>query len=203
MNELRGMAPEHRQQSISRLATALPPNSGLIPVNGPVASLPWYVVHTKVRQEQTACENLARQGYGVYFPRVKVLKRRRGRQQAQTEAMFPRYIFFQPGSHAHSIAPVRSTSGVSAIVRFGQEPAVIRPETLIGIREFEARQNAAKDEDISPFRCHERVRVVDGPLAGLEGLITDVSRDRVVVLMQLLGQDTRVNMSHHQLLVAH
>jgi len=203
MNALQGTAAERHHQSISSVATALRPNSGLLPVNYPVASLPWYVVHTKVRQEQTACENLARQGYGVYFPRVKVLKRRRGRQQAQTEAMFPRYIFFQPGSHAHSIAPVRSTSGVSAIVRFGQEPAVIRAETLRGIREFEARQNAARVEDISPFQCDERVRVVDGPLAGLEGLITEVSRDRVVVLMQLLGQDTRVNMSHHQLLVTH
>ncbi len=203
MNTLQGKATECRQQPSWGGPEGLRPNSGVLTADNLVADLPWYVVFTKVRQEQTAYENLVRQGYGVYFPRVKVLKRRRGRQQAQTEAMFPRYIFFQPGSQAHSIAPVRSTSGVSAIVRFGQEPAVMRPETLKSIREFEARQSAAKDEDISPFRCDERVCVVAGPLAGLEGLITEVSRDRVVVLMQLLGQDTRVNMSHHQLLVAH
>lgn len=166
-------------------------------------NLPWYVVHTKVRQEQTACDNLVRQGYAVYLPRIKILKRVRGYQQAKQEPLFPRYLFLQPGSAAHSIAPIRSTLGVTAIVRFGQEPAVIQPETLKTIREFETRRNAARDEDISPFQPGERIRVADGPLAGLEGLISDVSQERVIVLMQLLGQDTRVGLSHHQLVLAH
>lgn len=166
------------------------------------ANLPWYVVHTKVRQEQTACDNLARQGYAVYLPRIKILKRSRGRQQAQQEPLFPRYLFVQPASTTHSIAPVRSTLGVTAIVRFGQDPAVMRPETLESIRNFETRRNAARDEDISPFQPGERIRVAAGPLTGLEGLISDVSYERVVVLMHFLGQDTRVSLSHHQLLVA-
>jgi len=92
--------------------------------------------------------------------------------------------------------------GVTAIVRFGQEPAVMRPAVLKSIRDFEARRNEASDQDISPFQPGERVRVADGPLTGLEGLISDVSQDRVIVLMQLLGQDTRVSLSYHQLLVA-
>ena len=163
---------------------------------------PWYVVHVKARQENVARENLARQGYSVYLPQIKALKRLRGRHQARMEPLFPRYLFLQPGSPDQSIAPVRSTLGVSGIVRFGHDPAVIQLDTLRGIRDFEVRQNAASDEDLSPFRCDERVRVVDGPLAGLEGLITDIARDRVVVLMHLLGHDTRVRMSHHQLLLA-
>jgi transcriptional antiterminator RfaH len=165
--------------------------------------LPWYVVHTKVRQEQTACDNLARQGYAVYLPRIKILKRRRGRQQTQLEAMFPRYIFVRPGSAAHSIAPVRSTLGVVTLVRFGQEPAAMREEVLARIRDFEARQNDAPEDVISPFQPGGRICVVDGPLTGLEGLISDVSQERVVVLMHLLGASTRVTMSYHQVIVAH
>ncbi len=165
---------------------------------------PWYVVHAKARQEQVACDNLARQGYAVYLPRIKILKRSRrlGCQEVQLEPLFPRYLFIQPGSTEHSIAPVRSTLGVATVVRFGQAPAILRHEVLIGIRDFETRQNAADLEAISPFRNGERVLVVDGPLAGLEGLVSSVSQERVVVLMQLLGHNTRVNLSHHQLLVA-
>jgi len=170
---------------------------------GNTSDLPWYVVHTKARQEQGACDNLARQGYGVYFPRIKVIKRIRGQQQAQLEPMFPRYIFVQPASAAQSLAPVRSTLGVATIVRFGQEPAQMRGDLLQGIRSFEAQRNAAKDADISPLQPGERVRVADGPLAGLEGLISSVSKHRVIVLLQLLGQDTEVRLSEHQLLVAH
>jgi transcriptional antiterminator RfaH len=164
--------------------------------------LPWYVVHTKVRQEQTAYDNLARQGYAVYLPRIKIFKRLRGRQQVQFEPLFPRYMFFQPKSSAHSIAPAKSTLGVTSLVRFGQEPALMRPETLDGIRDFEARRNQAPDLEISPFQPGGRVRIADGPLVGLEGLVSEVSQHRIIVLMQLLGQSTRVRLSQHQLVVA-
>ncbi len=79
----------------------------------------------------------------------------------------------------------------------------MRAETLNSIRNFEARRNDASEEEISPFQSGVQVRVADGPLIGLEGLISDVSQQRVIVLMQLLGQDTKVSLSHHQLVVAH
>lgn len=202
MNQLHATAHKHRQHPPSALGQATLPGAGMLLAEDFSPALPWYVVHTKVRQEQTACENLARQGFAVYLPRLKVLKRCRGRQQARLEPLFPRYIFLQPGSAAHSIAPVRSTLGVAGIVRFGQEPAAMRPETLKIIRDFEVRQNEAPDEDISPFQPGERVRVVAGPLTGLEGLISNISQQRVIVLMHLLGNDTRVSLSRHQLLLA-
>ena len=199
---------------VSQSPHVTPPNIGLQggQLNVPSADeavtesthiLPWYVVHTKVRQEQTACENLARQGYAVYFPKIRQLKRSRGRQQAHQEPLFPRYLFVQPAAATQSIAPVRSTLGVSTLVRFGQEPAVMRAETLHTIHEFEARRNAASDEAISPFQPGVRIHIADGPLAGMEGLISDVSHERIIVLMQLLGQDTRVSVSHHHVVLAH
>jgi len=166
-------------------------------------SPPWYVIHTKPRQEQLAAENLLRQAYQVYFPKTKQLKRIRGRQHAQPEPLFPRYLFLQPESAAQSISPVRSTLGVSGLVRFCHEPAVMQAETLHAIREFETRRNAASDEDISPFHPGVRIHIADGPFAGMEGLISNVSQERVIVLMQLLGQDTRVTVSHHQVVLAH
>ena len=170
--------------------------------NDATANLPWYVVHTKVRQEQVAADNLMRQGFAVYLPKIRLLKRIRRRLEVQQEPLFPRYLFVRPGSAAASIAPVRSTTGVTTLVRFGQEPAVMRAGVLESIRAFEARRNEAPDEDLSPFQPGARICVADGPLTGMEGLISDVSHERVVVLMQLLGQETRVRLSHHQLVLA-
>jgi len=164
--------------------------------------MPWYVAHTKPRQEWVALENLARQGYGVYLPRLKVLKRPRNRQQVGFEALFPRYIFFQPRHAEHSIAPVRSTKGVTTIVRFGGVPAVLRPDTLQDIRAFEARQNAAGLVELSGLRPGKTVVVTSGPLAGLEGLVSMVSTQRVIVLMRLLGDQTPVKLSPDQLRLA-
>ena len=157
--------------------------------------LPWYVAHTKPQQERVAEENLSRQGYTVYLPRLKVLKNLRHGQQVGFEALFPRYIFFQPGHAEQSIAPVRSTHGVAAIVRFGWVPAVLRPDTLQSIREFESRQNAADFSELSALKPGKRVLVTNGPLAGLQGLVAMVSRLRVIVLMRLLGEETKASMS--------
>ena len=43
------------------------------------ASLAWYVIHTKPRQEQRALTNLAQQGYQCYLPMITREKLGRGR----------------------------------------------------------------------------------------------------------------------------
>lgn len=159
--------------------------------NDEVGALPWYVVLAKVRQEQPASDNLVRQGYAVYPPRLKILKRLRGRQEAKLEPLFQRHRLVQPGSAAHSIAPVRSTLGVTGVVHFGQPPDILR--------EFESEQNAVPDAAISPIQCGRRVRVAEGLLQRMEGLVSNVVQECVVVLMHLLGQDTRVSLRAPQL----
>lgn len=164
--------------------------------------IPWYVVHTKPRQERVAQEHLLRQGYEVYLPLLKAFRVALDQQEARFEPLFPRYIFFRPANIQQSITPVRSTQGVAAIVRFGQAPAVLLPETLKNIQMFEASQNTASFEEISSLKPGKAVVVTDGPFAGLEGLVSMVSEQRVVVLMHLLGQQQQLKFSPHQLSVA-
>lgn len=154
--------------------------------------LTWYVVQTKPRQERLARENLLRQSYRVYLPWLKVLKQFRSRQAIAFEPLFPRYLFFQPCDATHSIAPVRSTQGVTSVVRFGGVPAAMGEDRLENIRDFERRQNAADLSELSVLQPGRAVTVTAGPLAGLNGLIAMVSKQRVIVLMQLLGEETRV-----------
>lgn len=168
-------------------------------VNAVVNQQSWYVAHTKARQEQLALDNLQRQNFVVYMPRYKRLKRVRDQQEMQFEPMFPRYIFVQPSSDQQSLAPIRSTLGVTNIVRFGNIPAIVPAQVMERIRTFEAERNNLGVQQISPFKEGVQVRVASGPFAGLEGLISDVSNQRVVVLMQLLTKETRVSLSPHQL----
>ena len=163
---------------------------------------PWYVAHTKPRQEQLAAENLQRQLYRVYLPRLKVIKSRRSRQQFGYEPLFPRYLFFQPSHAEHSIAPVHSTVGVSAIVRFGGIPAVLRAHVVAGMRDFELRQHAAEFSELCPLQPGSAVVVTGGALAGLHGVVAMVSRQRVLVLMHLLGEETKVSVSRSELKLA-
>ena len=158
-------------------------------------SCPWYVARTKPRQESTANANLLRQGFATYLPNLKVVRRIRRRQELRFEPMFPQYIFFRPGRAEQSIAPVRSTYGISGLVRFGNTPAVLSAGVLEAIATMEHRENQSSIEELSAIVPGSRVVVVEGPLAGMEGLVSVVSAKRVEVLMQLVGADTKVSLA--------
>ena len=162
----------------------------------------WYVARTKPRQEAVALANLLRQGFQCYLPRLKVLRRIRRQQVVRLEPMFPQYLFFRPGRDEQSIAPVRSTLGVLGVVRFCVEPAQLAGERLDAIVTLESKQNRASIEELSAIIPGSRVMVMEGPLAGLEGLVSAVSAKRVEVLMHLLGTETRVRLASSSLELA-
>ena len=55
----------------------------------------WCAAFTKPRQEEVASENLTRQGFRTYLPRLKQPKRRRDRWIEVIEPLFPRYLFVE------------------------------------------------------------------------------------------------------------
>ncbi len=154
----------------------------------------WYVAYTKPRLEGVAEENLLRQNYRVRLPLVRKIVRR----QVSLEPLFPRYLFFQPSSDQQSLAPVRSTLGVSSIVRFGMEFATLSESRCHQIMEFaQAQQEGGLEavlgiQGVQPGR---KVLVQSGPFAGLEGLVSSVAKDRVLVLMRLLGKEQTLGFS--------
>ena len=144
----------------------------------------WYLAYTAARRESQAREHLQRQGYEVYLPLY-----------GRVEAMFPRYLFFRPSSSAQSIAPVRSTRGVQAVVRFGMLYARVSDALLEAIRQQEALLTASDSLAGNALSPGQKVRVKDGTsaFAGLEGLVHLSADRRVVVLMELLGRQTPVS----------
>lgn len=158
------------------------------------ASVPtsWFVAYTKPRSESLADWNLNRQGYASYVPMLRIGKSPRGPNRQRYEPLFPRYVFFRPRTDSQSIGPVRSTLGIARIVRFGESLAIVSQATVEGIRRFESHQNSADSATLRGISPGKVVRIAAGALAGLEGLVAMVSRERVTVLMRLLSQDTRV-----------
>jgi transcriptional antiterminator RfaH len=164
------------------------------------ASCAWYVAYTDARQEDTARLNLERQGFDAYLPLYKTRKRvpRKDGSVIRTEVfepMFPRYMFFRPANERQSISPAHSTRGVSSIVRFGVQFALIQSAVIDAIRQQESLRNALDLSMASTLRPGTRVRVTAQAFEGLEGLIHAVSAQRIVVLMEILGRQARLKVS--------
>jgi transcriptional antiterminator RfaH len=147
----------------------------------------WYLMQTKPRQEKLAEENLLRQGFGCYLPTCRVERVKAGRLSACDEALFPGYVFVAV-EEGKSTSPLRSTLGCRGVVRFGQRLADV-PESLV--------ESIRVRAEVSPiharFETGQSVRVVEGGLAGVEGIFCSmVGEDRVVILLRILQQSQKV-----------
>jgi len=151
----------------------------------------WYLVYAKPRQENVAQTNLRRQGYATYLPLVRQARRRRGRKVSTVGPMFPRYLFVQLDHERDNWAPIRSTLGVVSIVRFGQVAAAV-PDGLVALLRGREDENGIQVLPPDDYKRGARVRITDGGLMGYEAVfVARSSRDRVIVLLQILGKHTR------------
>lgn len=147
----------------------------------------WLVVMTKPRMETEAKVNLVRQGFEVYLPTWVDLRRRSGGWQKVQSAMFPRYLFVRPSHAEQSISPIRSTFGVSQMVRFGMELAWASDALIKGIRLLEAERNDSGDT-LKPFKVGDEVMIMTGPFKGVSAKVLSSDQQRVILLLQMLGR---------------
>jgi len=159
----------------------------------------WLVAYTKPRLEQVALQNLERQHFETYLPLYTKFKNTETGPVPVLEPMFHRYIFFRPSTPQQSIETVRSTKGISHIVRFGFELGIVSADMVASLREFEVSQNQATLQEMSNFKVGQKVKLNHVALGAFEGLIQSVSKKRVAVLLEIMGRKTLVQMGHHQI----
>ena len=152
----------------------------------------WYLIHTKIRQEQVALENLKRQNFECFLPLIRAEKLRRGALQVVQEPLFPRYLFIRLGSglESQSWSPIRFTVGVSRLVTFGQTPAKIHDELVANIR----TKIDSAEVQLRHFAPGEQIVVTDGPFAGMEAIyqMTD-GESRVMVMLNILSKQVKMS----------
>jgi len=155
----------------------------------------WYAVHTKPRQESIAEENLRRQSYKTYLPRIKELRRRRGKWRHVIDPLFPRYLFISLKLGIDNIYSIHSTRGVSALVRFGMDPTPV-PKYFVETLKRTADQETGIHIPQRPlFKKGDSVTIIEGPLAGLQGIFqASKGEERVILLLDILGKANTVTL---------
>ena len=159
----------------------------------------WYLVYTKPRQEALAQANLERQGYGVYLPKVRQMRRRRGKEEGGGEPPFQGYLFIHLDTQSDNWGPIRSTFGVASLVRFGSEPAQV-PNGLVAHLKAQEGQEGLHEWAEPKLKVGDRVRVAEGPLKGVEGvLLAKSGQERVMLLLEMLGKEVRTHLATGQI----
>ncbi|MFC1740309.1 transcription/translation regulatory transformer protein RfaH [Pseudomonadota bacterium] len=153
----------------------------------------WFAVYTKPRQERIALENLERQGFRCFLPMAINPYQRRTERKPRIEPLFPRYLFLKADADRQSLGPVRSTRGVNGLVRFGKELAIMSESVVDAIKLRSDPETGLVQLKPIPVKKGDKVRVFDGPLAGIRGIFKERKGEkRALLLMELLGTESTV-----------
>lgn len=162
----------------------------------------WYLLSSKPHKDAQAEEQLIRQEYEVYRPLAQRLRKRRGKMVKLTESLFPRYMFIQLDKVEDNWAPIRSTYGVSQIIRFGNEPTPVPDELITTLKQHE-ESLGEKAIDLDKFHTDDQVILTDGPFKGLSGAFLSYNgEERAIILLEIMNSQTKLTVCPAKLLAA-
>jgi transcriptional antiterminator RfaH len=158
----------------------------------------WFLAQLKPNCSKVAEKNLKRQGFKTFLPLEEETRRRNGKFSTALRPVFPGYIFVA-FEVAHGLwRAVNSTHGVTRLVSFGKEPAVVPPDLVSQLlQRCDAKGKMLPPKLIEPG---DRVTLTKGPFANFAAVVEKIEPEqRVWVLMEIMGGHTRVAVAAGQL----
>jgi len=149
----------------------------------------WCAIQTRYQHEHLTNQILDNKGFETFFPTFARIRQWKDRKKKIWEALFPGYLFV--ADIAERRVQVVTTPGVCSIVCFANLPALIPSHEIESIRR--AVSSAYPVEPHPHIKQGDRVRVNEGPLSGIEGvLIRKGSSTRLILSIEMLGRAAAV-----------
>ena len=158
----------------------------------------WYAVVSKPNSEKGALEQLRKQGYGTFLPMCLVRKSHAGKADLVQRPLFPRYLFVGLDS-GQPFRPILNTPGVAHVLRDACGNATRIPAGVLQ-RIWDRCDRDGGVVNLVPevrtmrWASGQRLKIVEGPLSGLEGLFVASSKERVRVLIELFGRSSEAEL---------
>ena len=164
-------------------------------VNSDAASLQWFALAVKPRFDKAVANALEAKGFPTFLPLYTKQHKYATRSREFDLPLFPGYIFCRFG--ASSRLPILTTPGVTQILGFGNQPMPVDDTEIISL------QTALKARlRIEPFpflQVGQKVRIHEGALAGIEGIVVSFrQRLRIVVSITLLERSVLLEIERDQ-----
>jgi transcription antitermination factor NusG len=143
----------------------------------------WYALQLRTRWESSTAALLSGKGFQTFLPTSKTLKRVRGKSCELNSPLFPGYVFCR--FDAHRRLPVLLTPGVITVVGRGRTPIPVDDAEIEALQKLVS--TGLKVEPWPYLEVGQLVRIEDGALCGVEGILTGFrGTRRIVVSVSLL-----------------
>jgi transcriptional antiterminator RfaH len=157
----------------------------------------WFVASTHPHREDFALENLERQDFHVYCPRIVKHIRHARRAYDVRRPLFPGYLFVER-EKSQLWRPILGTFGVRSVVCQGDIPALLPYGFVEDLKAREVDGVIQRPEAL--FQTGQRVAISGGPFDGVIGQIIELrENDRVLLLLDLLSQKAKMHIDMQRL----
>lgn len=152
----------------------------------------WFTVQTHSMKEQIAKVNFVNQGFNVYFPQVKVIRRHARRVDLTRKAFFPGYLFIHLAPSECQWQSIASTRGSIRPVRFGEYYPPVPDWVIVELRSREDENGLIILDETEKFKTGDRVKV--SLLANIEqtGVFQALhGNERALILLDILQEQAK------------
>jgi transcriptional antiterminator RfaH len=161
----------------------------------------WYVVRCKPNRELYAQENLRRQGFQTFLPRIRKSVRHARKTSIRIAPLFSGYLFVTFDQATDRWRSIQGTLGVAQLLLAGESPKRV-PDGVV-------QALIDKTDGAGFYQFHARlvqgdtVRFATGPFMGYLGTLTQLNDEgRVQVLLTMLGAQREICTSSKELIPA-
>lgn len=155
----------------------------------------WLVVNTKTNSEKKAFENLKRQNFNVFFPKIKKQLNLTHKHKIVLKPLFPGYLFVE-FNNKYNWLKINSTYGVSKIVQFGERPLYIPIEFLKDLKK-KCDQNDICNNQIF-LQKGDKIKINKENGSPIDAIFEEfVDLKRSFVLITILNRELRTSVENN------
>ena len=176
----------------------------------------WYVVRVAGGKEKKAKElldneirrlNLDTYISNVLIPTEKVYQVKNGKKVSTEKIFFPGYILVEAHLTAEIQHIIRNTTYIAGFLSDGGKsakengvPTPLRPAEINRILGNVDEAIEREEENVVQYTPGEKVRIIDGPFSGFDGIVDEILEDRskMKVIVEIFGRKTQVELSFTQ-----
>lgn len=129
----------------------------------------WYIFYTCPKAEKKVQQELIEKQYEVFLPVIRKLRVWKNRQRKYIDVpLFPNYIFVH--TYKRELFNIIKLPNIITYIHCAGKPSMISSEDIEGIKKMLSLETQ-KVSVTNNFNEGEKVRIIEGPLTGYEGVL--------------------------------
>ena len=155
----------------------------------------WFIAQIKPSSYHSAIQNLERQGFETFLPKMEITQRQKNRFLVKNVYVFPGYMFVCFDPHTISWTKMNSTYGVLKILTFGNKPAEISSDLILELKNrYEINSKPTQKKKLQKG---DSIKFYTGPFTDLLAKVERVDeKNRIWILLEGMGGIQRLKLQN-------